>query len=165
MFVLSPRRPVSAILFVALMTLILAACGAAAASPPATGAPTSPSASPSAPAASVDPGAAIDTDALVAAAAAKDGQAVRVTGFFLATGDTAQLCSIVLESLPPQCGGGTVRITGEVPADVIALLDKTNEPGLAQASWGWVVVEGTFRASGVDGQPTIELGQIILAEG
>jgi hypothetical protein len=150
------RRCVSAILFVALMTLVLGACSGAAASPAASQAAASPS---------PDPGPAITTDELLTNPAAKDGKAVRVTGYFLASGDTAQLCSLLLESLPPQCGGATVRITGEVPADVLALLDKTTEPELKQATWGWVVVVGTFRASGASGQPTIELGQVILAEG
>ena len=59
-----------------------------------------------------------------------DGQPVRVNGFFLATGDTAVLCSVVLESYPPQCGGGTVRLAGEVPADVArrARLDRRPDP-------------------------------------
>ena len=163
MTALSLRRRVSAIVFVALLTLILAACRGAVASPPPIQAPTSPAAS--APAPSVDPGPAIDTDELVKTAAANDDQAVRVSGYFLASGDTAQLCALLLESLPPQCGGGTVRITGEVSGDVLSLLDKTTEPGLKQATWGWVVVEGTFRASGADGQPTIELGQVVIPEG
>jgi hypothetical protein len=104
----------------------------------------------------------MDTDALLAAAADLDGQAVRVAGFFLATGDTAQLCSLVMESYPPQCGGATIRLTGHVPADVLDGLDKTTEPGLAQATWGWVNVTGTFRASGADGLPVLEIEQIEL---
>ena len=67
----------------------------------------------------------------------------------------ASLCSLVLESYPPQCGGGTVAITGEIPADVVAGLDRPSEPGLAQAMWGWVEVTGTFDASGAT--PTIQL--------
>ena len=40
-------------------------------------------------------------------------------------------------------------------------MDSTaNEPDLAQATWGFVDVTGTYRASGADGQPTIELGSI-----
>jgi hypothetical protein len=136
---------------VALLALALIGCGSAAA-PPAV---------PSVPAV-IDPGPAIDTDALVAAAAAKDGRPVRVKGFFLASGDRAQLCSVVLESYPPQCGGGTVGITGEVPADVLAALEKTNDPALAQATWGWVEVTGTFRAAGAGG-PSIALSAIRIA--
>lgn len=142
----------------AIAVIALSACAGA----------TGPSAAPSTPARPVDPsvppprdpGAAIDTDALVAAAAARDGQVVKVNGFFLAVGDRAQLCSITLESYPPQCGGWSVRLTGEVPADVLAALDSTNEPGLAQATWGWVEVTGMFRAAGADGAPTIELSSI-----
>jgi hypothetical protein len=130
-----------------LFAVLVVACGGTASS------------SASAPPASVDLGPAIDTDTLIADAS-RDGQPVRVTGFFLATGDTAVLCSLTLESYPPQCGGATVRLTGEVPADVLAALDSTDDPTLAQATWGQVEVTGTYRASGPDGQPTIELTSI-----
>ena len=137
------------------LALALAACAAGGASPsgpPATDAPS-------------PPATAIDTDALLGDPAL-DGKPVRVAGFFLATGDVANLCSVVLESYPPQCGGGTVRITGEVPADVLAALDKTDDPALAQATWGQVEVTGTFRAQGAAGVPTIELDSIrVVAPG
>ncbi len=110
------------------------------------------------------PSKAIDVDALLADAAALDGQPVRVTGNFLADEQTAQLCALLMESYPPQCGGG-VRLTGQVPGDTLALLETTTEPDLKKMWWGYVVVTGTFRASGVDGQPTIELGEIVLEEG
>jgi hypothetical protein len=133
------------------LAIMLAACGATGAGssqPPAT--------------ASDLPATVVDLDALVADASL-DGQVVTTQGMFLATGETAQLCAITLESYPPQCGGGTVRIVGEVPADVLAAMDSTaNEPDLAQATWGFVDVTGTYRASGADGQPTIELGSIAL---
>ena len=69
-----------------------------------------------------------------------------------------------MESYPPQCGGG-VRLTGEVPADTLALLDTTTEPDLKKMWWGFVTVTGTFRAAGADGQPTIEITDFELAEG
>lgn len=138
------------------LTLLLAACGTGAASPSGTP-PASDAPSP--------PATAIDTDALLGDAAL-DGQPVRVAGFFLATGGVAQLCSVVMESYPPQCGGGTVRITGEVPADVLDALDSTNDPALAQATWGQVEVTGTFRSNGAGGVPTIELASIrVVAPG
>jgi len=127
-----------------LAALILVACGSA----------NTPSAAPSAPA------AAIDVDALVADAATLDGQTVWVKGYLLATDAGATLCSLLLESYPPQCGGG-VGLTGEIPGDVVAGLDKTTEPDLAQAMWGWVEVVGTFDASG--GAPTVALSSIRLA--
>jgi hypothetical protein len=144
------------LLFGIVVAMLLAACGSAgtpSATPPSS--PAGPSAAPSAPA------TAIDTDALMAGAAANDGKPVRVKGFLLAVDDVASLCSLVLESYPPQCGGGTVTVTGEIPADVVAGLDRTSEPGLAQAMWGWVEVTGTFDASGAT--PTIELSGISLA--
>jgi hypothetical protein len=127
-----------------LAVLILVACGSAG----------TPSASPSAPA------AAIDVDELVADAAALDGQTVRVKGYVLATDAGATMCSLLLESYPPQCGGG-IGLTGAIPGDVVAGLDKTTEPDLAQAMWGTVEVVGTFDASG--GAPTIALTEIHLA--
>ena len=87
---------------------------------------------------------------------------VRVKGFLLAIDDGASLCSLVLESYPPQCGGGTVAITGEIRADVVARLDRTSEPGLAQAMWGWVEVTGTFDVRRAR-QPTIQLDGMSLA--
>ena len=157
----APRRRLVATGSVALLALVLAACSGAAASPPASQAPASPAPSAVAP---VDPGQAIDVDSLLGDAAAKDGQLVRVTGNFLSDGTTAQLCAVLLESYPPQCGGG-VRLTGEVPADTMALLDTTTEPDLKKMWWGFVTLTGTFRASGADGQPTIEITDITLVEG
>ena len=151
----SPRRPVAAFSLVAILSLVLTACAGPAAAPPSappTSGPTS------------DPGAAIDVDALLAAAAANDGQTVRVTGNFLADEGSAQLCALLMESYPPQCGGG-VRLTGEVSGDTLALLDTTKEPDLKKMWWGYVTVTGTFRASGADGRPVIELGEISLVEG
>ena len=136
----------------ALLAIALIGCASAA----------GPTATPTAPAV-IDAGPAIDTDALVAAAAAKDGQRVTVKGFFLASGGRARLCSVVLESYPPQCGGGTVGVTGEVPADVVAALEKTDDPALAQATWGWVEVTGTFHAAGAAG-PSIALSAIRIVE-
>lgn len=129
----------------AALAIVLVACGSAA----------SPSNAP-APSAPVDPGPAIDTDALMASAAARDGQPVHVTGFVLIT-DRARLCSVVLESYPPQCGGAAVNLTGEFPADVLAALDTTSEPGLAPATWGWVDVTGTFTLAG---GPAIQISEI-----
>lgn len=154
-------RPARAGLLSALLlaSLTAAACGATGA--PASGSPSAPVTDPSP---SADPGPAIDTDTLLAAAADHDGRVVRVKGFFLAADGVAQLCSAVLESYPPQCGGGTVRLTGEVPADILAALDGTTEPDIAQATWGWVEVVGTFRAQGAAGAPTIELSAIQVVE-
>ncbi len=145
------RRRSGAIAFVLLVVafVVVAACGGGAASEP--------------PASASDlPSTVVALDALVADPSL-DGTSVTTQGMFLATGDIAQLCSITLESYPPQCGGGTVRIVGEVPADVLAAMDSTkNEPDLAQATWGFVDVTGTYRANGAGGGPTIELGTISL---
>lgn len=117
------------------------------------------------PSAGVDPGPAVLIDDLLADPGAKDGQLVRVTGNFLADPTLARLCGLFMESYPPQCGGGSIRILGEVPADTLAILTTTTEPNLAKAWWGYVAVVGTFHAQGGDGTPTIELGEIELVEG
>jgi hypothetical protein len=144
----SGARALSRILLLLALAALVAACGTGAASPP-----------PSTPA---SPGPATDVATLIGDAA-KDGQVVAVDAFFLAQDGVAQLCDLVLESYPPQCGGATVRLTGEVPQAVLDALDSTTEPDLAQATWGQVRVTGTYRASGVDGQPTIELSSIEVA--
>jgi hypothetical protein len=133
-----------------LAVLILLACGST----------STPSAAPSASVAPSPPAAALSVDALVADAATLDGRTVRVKGYLLATDAGASMCSLLLESYPPQCGGG-VDVTGEIPGDVAAGLDRTTEPGLAQTMWGWVEVVGTLDASG--GAPTIVLTAIRLA--
>ena len=157
MLVRHPRRPMAGLWLVALalLALLLSACAGQAAGPPAAPASSGPSS---------DPGAAIDVDALLKDPGAKDGQVVRVTGNFLADEASAQLCALLMESYPPQCGGG-VRLTGEVPADTLAVLDTTKEPELKKMWWGYVTVTGTFRASGANGQPVIELSEISLVEG
>ena len=148
---------------VALLATALGACSGAAGPPPTT--PASPPPAASAPGPSATLGPVIDVEALLRDAPATDGGRVRVDGFFLAAGDAAQLCSVVLESYPPQCGGATVRLTGEVPGAVLAGLDRTQEPDLAPATWGWVIVTGTFRATGTDGRPTLVIEEIELHEG
>ena len=148
---------------VMLVAFVFAAC-AGTASPPATQAPASPSAPAATPGPSADPGAAIDVDTLLNQAAARDGQAVRVTGNFLADETTAQLCALLMESYPPQCGGG-VRLLGEVPADTLAALTTTTEPNLKKMWWGYVTLTGTFRAASDDGKPAIEITDIDLVEG
>jgi hypothetical protein len=153
-----PMRRLSGILRATplLAALLAAACGSPAtpSGPPGTPPSTPAAGSPSAPA------TAMTIDELVAGAAGLDGQPVRVKGFILVTDAGASMCSLLLESYPPQCGGA-IRITGEIPADVAAGLEKTSEPGLAQAMWGWVEVAGTFEASGGGGE--VALSEIRLA--
>ena len=161
-----PRRSVARVAPLAslLASAILVGACASAAPPASPGAP-SPGA-PSAPPSATAPTTAIAIDDLLADPSAQDGRLVRVTGNFLAEETHgARLCAVMLESYPPQCGGGAARITGEVGADTPAKLTTTTEPGLAKAWWGYVVVVGTFRASGPDGGPVIELGSIELQEG
>jgi hypothetical protein len=122
--------------------------------------PAAPTAPPGA-AGTGDPAAIIDVDALLADAGAQDGQTVRVTGNFLADAGSAQLCAVLMESYPPQCGGG-LRLTGSVPADTLAALETTKEPDLKKMWWGYVTVTGTFHATGDDGRPTLQITDIQL---
>jgi hypothetical protein len=140
-------RPAHALTSIAVLAaIVLAACTPA----------STPSGAPSSPA------ARLTIDALMADPAALDGKSVTVAGYLLATDAGASMCSLLLESYPPQCGGG-LRVTGEIPGDVVAGLDKTSEPDLAQAMWGWVEVTGTFQATGSGGAPTIQISEIRLA--
>ncbi|HYH93320.1 MAG TPA: hypothetical protein VD763_09195 [Candidatus Saccharimonadales bacterium] len=165
----SRRRGATGLIPVLLVAAAVAACGSAAA--PSTDASAPPAVVPSTPAGSGpvgsgDAGQAITIDDLLADPAAKDGQLVRVTGNFLADEPNgARLCGLFMESYPPQCGGGDVRIRGEVPRATLDLLDTTTEPGLNKAWWGYVTVVGTFRAAGDDGKPAIDLGELLLVEG
>ena len=153
------------------LAAILGACSAAASTTlpsvaPPNALPSGPAA-PSLPAPTAKPGQAFEVDALLVAAAAMDGKAVRVTGFLLTDGRGAQLCTVSLDSYPPQCGGANVALSGTVPRATLDRLDHTSDPALAQAVWGWVVVTGTFHAGGAIGTsgPTVELGEVTLAEG
>ena len=173
----SPSRRVGAgalIPVLALVLLLAAACGSSAPSSPTGSSGPGGSGAPAAsdppaagsPAPSTDPGAAILIDDLLKQVAAKDGQVIRVSGNFLADEENgARLCALMMESYPPQCGGGSIRITGEVPAATLAKLSTTTEPGLHKAWWGYVIVSGTFHATGDDGLPVLELGEIELQEG
>ncbi len=144
-----PARRLAAAGLIAALTLILAACGSSGASaPPASGEP---------PAATPAP-TVYDIDGFVGAISTLDGTTATVTGFLLISGDQANLCSLVLESLPPQCGGATIRVLGAVPQDVLDALDSTkDEPSLNQASWGDVTITGWVAGGG---QPTITIDSI-----
>ncbi len=88
-----------------------------------------------------------------------------VTGYLLISGDRAQLCGVLLESYPPQCGAVTVQVLGEVPDAVIAGLDTTTGGDIAKAWWGTVTITGVLAADGGSGTPTITIESIDLADG
>ena len=141
--------------FVLIMTLlaVVAACGP---SPQSTDTPTG---TPPAVVGAFDPAGAF------AQGAALDGQTVTITGFFLADGSLAQLCSAVLESYPPQCGGPAITVVGEAPADELAKLTKPTEPGMANVSWGTAEVTGTYAGPGSGVQPTITISSFRVIPG
>ena len=156
------RGTIRGSILAALLTLVLAACaGAGASSAPSPSAPPSD--------APIDlptgaPPTAIPFDVLAGDLAALDGQTVTVTGYLLISDDRAQLCGVLLESYPPQCGAATVQVLGEVPDAVIAGLDTTTGD-VAKAWWGTVTVTGVLAADGGSGTPTITIESIALADG
>lgn len=148
------RRSIALVALVGIVILVSAACGGASSS----AAPTAPAVSPA------STPVAVGIDDLVGDIAAADGTTVTVQAFLLINGDSAQICGIVLESFPPQCGGPTVRVLGEIPADVFDSLERTDDPTLAQARWGWVDITGVIEATGADGTPSITVDSISIAE-
>jgi hypothetical protein len=149
-------------LLAAVLTLILVACGGASASP----APASPAAPPSDAPIDLPTGApaALAFEDLASRLVELDGQTVTVTGYLLISDDQAHLCGVLLESYPPQCGAVTLRVLGEVPADVLDGLDTTTEPDIQQAWWGTVRITGVVAADGGDGTPTITIQTIESSE-
>jgi hypothetical protein len=151
MTTLASRRLPRSVLAIAIVAIILIGCATSTGTPgPTSGDLPEP--------------VAVGIDDLLADVASADGATVTVQAFLLVTGDSAQICGIVLESFPPQCGAPTIRVLGEVPADVVDSLDRTDDPTLAQARWGWVDITGTVDATGADGTPSITVDSISIAE-
>jgi len=131
------------------LVLALAACGSAVG--PDQADPPDPSPS------------VLDVDGFVAAAPDLVGTTATIDGFMLVIGDDARLCALVLESYPPQCGGAQVVLAGTIPAEVMAGLDSTNDPSLAQANWGDVTVSGTVSLGKDGASPRLTIDSIELA--
>jgi hypothetical protein len=163
MFELTVRGLTRGAVLVALLTLILVACGGTTGSPGSSGSAAPPSDAP------VDlPTSAPTTlsfEDLASRLVELDGETVTVEGYLLISGEQAQLCGVLLESYPPQCGAVSVRVLGEVPADVLDDLDATTEPDIQQARWGTVRITGVVAADGGDGSPTITIETIESTEG
>jgi hypothetical protein len=149
-----------------LLAVTLAAC-AGVASSPAAGTLALPSSlasgasSPSSGSASSPSGGSrevIPVDELLAEASAHDGQIVAVDGDVLADRGSAHLCSF-LDVAPEIHCDPRIRLTGTIPADTLASLEFYPARNLW---YGYVVVIGTFDASGADGQPTVEIHEIFL---
>lgn len=152
-------------ILVALLTAILTACaaGGAASTPPASSPPASD--------APIDlptgaPPTTMSFDDLAGRLVDLDGATVTVTGYLLIADDQAQLCGVLLESYPPQCGAATLRVLGEIPSDVIDGLDTTTGDDVSTAWWGTVRITGRVAAAdGGAGSPTITVESIELVEG
>ena len=74
----------------------------------------------------------------------EDGSAVLTQGLLIVAQDT-QLCEFLLESFPPQCGGGSVVISGLETDDVVALQAPTDAGGIAWTTYP-LAVSGTVDA-------------------
>lgn len=150
---LSARSVTRGALLAGLLTLVLVACAGAPASP----APTAvdlPTAAPP---------VTVSIDDLAGRLVDLDGQTVQTTGYILIRGGRDEFCGVLLESYPPQCGGPTFRLLGQMAADVLDGLDRTNDTDPIQAWWGLVTVTGRVDAVGADGAPTITIDTIELA--
>jgi hypothetical protein len=99
----------------------LAGCGGAeepGAQPPSSGAPI--------------PGGGLSIDEAIASSLPGP---LQVKGFIVAPeGEPVRLCSALLESYPPQCGGSSLVVEG---LDLAAVegLTSTDDPSLAQVTW------------------------------
>jgi hypothetical protein len=138
----SLARRVAAGTLIALVTVGLAAC-AGSGPPSSLGSPppASPTGSP----------AMVTIEALGGNPAAFDGQLVTVQGNFLALDGEARLCSALMESFPPQCGGPSIRVVGVVPQAILDTFDRTDDPTLPDAMWGTLRITGAVDADAPDG--------------
>jgi hypothetical protein len=78
---------------------------------------------------------------------AAPGDVVRVHGGLIAPdGGQARLCSAILESYPPQCGGPSLVVHG-LDLSSLTGLSHTSDPSLAQVTWSdrEIVLTGTVR--------------------
>ena len=90
----------------AVLGLVLAGCGSGAEEPPGNDVGVNPASGPAA-------GVPADGGLSVEEALASDlDEPLAVRGFVLADGEEVRLCDVLLESLPPQCGGESLLVTG-----------------------------------------------------
>lgn len=147
---------------VAMLTLVLVACGRTAASTPPSASAPPPTDPP------IDLPTSVPTvlsfDDLAVGLAGLDGTTVTINGYLLITDGQAQLCGVLLESYPPQCGAATLKVIGEVPADIIDGLDTTTGADISKAWWGTVTISGVVDTDGGDGAPTITIESMELAD-
>ena len=109
------------------LALSAAACGGgdeSSAPPPSDPAPPSSGAP--------IPGGGLSIDEAIASTL---GGPLMVKGFIVAPeGEPVQLCSALLESYPPQCGGSSL-VVENLDLEVLEGLTSTDDPSLAQVTW------------------------------
>jgi hypothetical protein len=119
-------RALAALTLAAAVALLAVACGGGDAGPAATGPLT------------------------VEQALASDDGEMTVRGFVVAPdGEPVRLCSALLESYPPQCGGGSLVVVG-LDLDGVPGITRADEPDLDHTAWtnDQVEIEGEL-ADGV----------------
>ena len=92
-----------------------------------------------------DAGSILDDPVTPEEALARDDGLVAVRGFLIDEGTGARICSAVMESYPPQCGGPSLSVTN---VDVASLEGATTED---RVSWvDLAVVEGELTGGVID---------------
>ena len=111
-------------LFALALALAMTACGGNGASgepggtPPSTGAPI--------------PGGGLSIDEAIASTL--EGPLMVKGSIVAPEGEPVRLCSALLESYPPQCGGSSLVVEG-LDLETLEGLTSTDDPSLAQVSW------------------------------
>lgn len=101
------------IVVLALVAMLLAACGGDEPAPSGTASPTPSAPTPTTgtttgpPAVGMGPGVTIEE----ALAGETDGPLL-VNGYIVAEADVVRLCGALAESMPPQCGGDSLEVVG-----------------------------------------------------
>ena len=121
---MTTRRLYLVLALLALVLAVAAACGEGSsdsgggAAPPSAGTPI--------------PGGGLSIDEAIASTL--EGP-LAVKGYVVAPeGGAVMLCSALLESYPPQCGGSSLVIEG-LDLSTVEGLTKTSDPELAQVTW------------------------------
>lgn len=90
---------------------------------------------------SVSDGIVVDDGLSVAEAIAYEGsEPVAIHGYVVRTSETAQLCEVLAESFPPQCGGASLTLVDANAIDGLPLLEE----GDTQWSPNIVILVGTI---------------------
>ena len=84
-----------------------------------------------------------------------DGDVVTVLGYLYMSEGAFHLCSTVLESYPPQCGGAALEVVGLRPDDVVGLTTTGGQGGSPDVGWSdyQYLLRGTVRSGKLEVTP------------